>query len=162
MTEGAKGLRPIDRKRTDTMPRIPVKTALPGAAHINPSLNTQNNSGTFIDKNGTKRNFKYCTSNGTDPFLTIVVEDESMCTFKPWEAPFSEYWSASGLVVITRRVHIATAIYAAARDILALSGSMIAPSDNLFEDGVVLWKALDPGIEMEEQPDLPGYFRPKL
>ncbi|WP_146203777.1 hypothetical protein [Azospirillum sp. TSO5] len=143
--------------------RRPVTTNLPGVTQLHPTINAASGTGSFVDKEGSVRTFAYgCDFQGADPFLTIAVEDATFSTFKPWPAPHEKTWSASGIDVHHRGKGIAKNIYAAARDILAPHGISIAPSDNLFDDGMKLWKSLDPAIEMEEQPDRPTYYRPKL
>lgn len=145
------------------MSRKPVPSALPGASAVKPTIETAHGTGSFYDRTDTKRSFDYAVwMTGSDPCLTIRVDDGSVCSFKPWPEPYSRYWSASGLVVQTGHQRIGTAIYAIARDVLGAFGFLIAPSDNLFPDGVALWKHLDPAISMEEIPHLPGYFRPIL
>jgi hypothetical protein len=115
------------------MIRRPVPSALPGASAVRLVIETSQGTGSFFDRSNSRHSFSYSLSlNGEDPGLTILTDDDSMCSFKPWPEPYSGYWSASGLVVQTHRQRIATAIYAIARDLLAPFGLQIAPSDNLF------------------------------
>lgn len=143
--------------------RYPVKTTLPRVANLQPIINMTSGSGSFVDKNGVARTFTFGGQlTGNDPFLTIKVDDRIIASFKPWPSPHQNSWSASGIVVQDQGKGIAKNIYAVARDILAPHGIRIAPSDNLFGDGKQLWASLDPGIKMEERPDMQGYYRPKL
>jgi hypothetical protein len=144
------------------MSRAPITTWLPGAAHVKPQIEASHSRGTFKDKSGSTRSFDFDLQLGGDaPFLTIIVDDGSVCTFNPNPEPRSSSWSAQGLKVVTQRQGIGTAIYAIARDLLLPRGHAIAPSDNLWPDGVKLWSRLDPSIQMEQRPDMPGYFRPR-
>lgn len=143
--------------------RHPVATTLPGVRHLHPIIDTANGTGSFVDKVGTVRSFSFNGAlSGNDRHLTVMVENVPIATFKPWPAPHEKTWSASGVFSHDPGKGIAKNIYAAARDFLAPHGISIAPSDNLFDDGIKLWESLDLAIEMEERPDLAGYYRPKL
>lgn len=145
------------------MSRKPVPSALPGAFADRLTIEASRGTGSFFDRSGVKRSFNYALwLTGDDPCLTIQIDDDSVCSFKPWPEPHSRYWSASGLVVQMTRQRIGAAIYAIAREVLDPFELQIAPSDNLFSDGAALWRHLDPAITMEEIPDMPGYFRPIL
>ena len=141
--------------------RHPVHTSMPGAAGRTPVIDFSGQTGSFGDKTGTTRNFTFSgLFGGANPFLTIQIDDGTVASFAPWPAPHGDFWSSTGIVVVTHRVGIATAIYAIARDILAPGGRRIAPSDNLKDDGVALWGFLDPSIQTE--PTVGGASRPKL
>ncbi len=143
-------------------PAHPLPSALPGIASLSLTIDRINCRADFVDKNGQPRtlNFDFGRDHNGQ-WLTVTADDGSVCSFTPCPAPHADLWFASGLVVCTRRSRIASHIYALARDLLGPMGATITPSGNLFPDGVHLWHRLDPSVQFEEQPDMPGYFRPK-
>lgn len=148
------------------MARFPVQTTLPGLKGVNVSFLTKN-SGEFIDRLGDIRRFKFeGTLGGPDPYITIVIDDGSMCSFKPWPN-YPTFWCASGLFVCDKQKGIGTAIYACISQILECCGCRIAPSEQVTDQGKDFWSRLDPEIKWElvedegcNRPDLTGLQQP--
>ncbi len=149
------------------MARFPLQTTLPGLSNVVVNL-TSNGTGEFTDRSGKLRQLQYGGDrHGVDPFLTItVVDDGSVCTFKPW-AGYPAFWTASGLMVYTCRQGFASAMYACAKQVLAAGGAQIAPSETVKDDGKKLWAHLDPNVKWEwvanqgcSRPDLTGLQPP--
>lgn len=134
---------------------------LPGISDYAPHATEFFGRGTFPGKDGTIYRFQYHLMLETEADCLNVKcnTDESVATFRPSKAD-SKIWWASGVTVNTGRNRIASNFYAIARDVLRPFGFKIGPSDQLFQDGRDLWSFLDPSMEFEEIPHMPGYFQP--
>jgi hypothetical protein len=130
------------------MARFPLQTTLPGLSNVVVNL-TSNGTGEFTDRSGNLRQLQYGGDlHGVDPYLTITVDDESFCSFTPWPE-YPAFWTASGLIVNTRRQGFASAMYACAKQVLAARGMQIAPSERVTDDGKELWAYLDSNVKWE-------------
>jgi hypothetical protein len=142
-------------------PCSPSLSALPGIASLSLTIDQTNRRAEFTDKNGQLRTFHFNLGRDQNGgWLAIKGDDGSVCSFATCPPPHENLWFASGLVVCTPRCGIASHIYALARDLLRPMDAAITPSGNLFPDGVELWRKLDPSVQFEEQPSMPGYFQP--
>lgn len=132
------------------MSRFPIPSAMPGLARVDVILDEPipaAGTGKIIDTNGDQWSLRYDCG---DTYLTMIItEDDSMCSFAPWPE-YPDFWSASGLIVNTERVGLASAFYICARKLIRFSGGkQISPSDNVTPLGRGLWGKLDPSIGWE-------------
>lgn len=130
--------------------RFPIPSAMPGLARVDVILDEPipaAGTGKIIDTNGGGWSLRY--SRGGTYLTMMTIEDGSMCSFAPWPE-YPEFWSASGLVVNTERVGLASAFYICAMKLIRFSGGkQISPSDNVTPLGRGLWGKLDPAIGWE-------------
>lgn len=127
-----------------TAPSVPRASALPGIAHLKPTVDHSTGTAVFWDRNQTTRAITIVGGSDADgDWLTFTVDDGSFCSFQSCPSPNQAFWFATGLRVETHRCDIASNIYAVAQQVLARFGASITPSGNLFPDGVKLWGRLD-------------------
>jgi len=141
--------------------RFPVQSILPGLSGVSVTIKADGR-GCFADKSGSIRQIEGSGSlKGDNPYLTILVDDGSMCSFQPFPN-YPAFWMASGLIVNTRRRGFASAMYMFAREaFLSEWGKRIAPSETVKEDGLSFWRYLDPDVKWEWLSEQ-GCWRPNL
>jgi hypothetical protein len=140
-------------------PRKPQLSSLPGIANCKVTI-VQEGEATFVDKAGDTHTLYYDFGpiDGGGLGLTITSPDGSICSFKTCPDPDRHLWYATGLVVMTGRVGMASHMYALVRDLLAPHNAGITPSGNVFPEGKALWSKLDPSMQFGPHPSIDDYF----